>query len=112
MSDSKSVVIEQTLKQCYKALELAYHNHNWDALVDLEAKAREVIEQVLSEERFQTKEIRRLLGDVQVLYKKVIDTCQQERDDIQKQIKTSQKRQQAINDYLNIGKKKPQSKTS
>lgn len=78
MSNSNPIDLEQTLRQCCQSLDLAHRNQDWNALVNLEAETREVIEQVFADESIQTEVMRHLLGGVQLFYKKVIDACQQE----------------------------------
>ncbi|AMO58667.1 hypothetical protein [Endozoicomonas montiporae] len=92
--------IEQKLKQSYLDLSKAHQKQDWQVLAGLETAAREVISEVADSKVALTRKSQKLLDDLQQLYKEIIQTCQQERSQLQKQIVEGHKRQKALSAYL------------
>ncbi|KEQ16341.1 hypothetical protein [Endozoicomonas numazuensis] len=92
-------IVKEKLQEAIHNLSTATRNKDWTTLEALDSEARQAIEDALENGSSPSEEVKRLLGDLQMLYQEMISACQLERDHIQEQLMASKRRQAAIDSY-------------
>ena len=93
----------QFLEETGSALRTALANQDWAAIGELDLRCRQAVELAMANPESDAEALRARLGELQELYRELVEVCQQERQRIADELRLLNQSQQKARVYQLFG---------